>query len=398
MTGTTTALSVLGADDGGESNLSYTWATTGSPPAAVTFSANGTNVSKNTTATFAKAGTYNFKVTITDAGGLTTTSSVAVTVSPALTSIVVTPGSASLHENATQQFTAVAYDQFGVAMTLQPSFSWSNTGVGTTGTTGLYTAPGSGSPGLATITASSGAISGSAAITVTNAAPTVATAAVASPNSVTGTSTVLSVLGADDGGQSNLRYTWLASGIAPASVAFSANGTNGAKNTTATFAAAGTYTLQVTITDAGGLTATSSVTVQVRQTATSILITPANPSLPANNLSQFTATEQDQFGQPMSSQPGINWSLSGGGTLSNTGLYLAAGHRRHGHRDGQCWPDLREHIGQHHLRRDPALFPSEVSRWLTPPPPMAISSCRRWRWTKTATMSSSGRMPQTGGR
>ena len=41
-------LSVLGADDGGEPNLTYTWATTGTPPAAVTFSANGTNASKNT--------------------------------------------------------------------------------------------------------------------------------------------------------------------------------------------------------------------------------------------------------------------------------------------------------------------------------------------------------------
>jgi VCBS repeat-containing protein len=323
VTGTTTALSVLGADDGGESNLTYTWATTGSSPAGVTFSANGTNVAKSTTATFAKAGTYNFKVTITDAGGLATTSSVAVTVSPVLTTIVVNPGTASLHENTTQQFTAVAYDQFGVALATQPSFTWSSTGVGTTNTTGLYAAPGSGSPGLATITAGSGAVSGMASIIVTNAAPTVATAAAASPNSVTGTSTSLSVLGADDGGQTNLTYTWLATGVPPAPVAFSANATNGAKSTTATFAAAGTYTLQVTITDAGGLTATSSVTVQVQQTAASILITPASPSLPANNFSQFTATEEDQFGKPISSQPGINWSLSGGGTLSNTGLYLA---------------------------------------------------------------------------
>ena len=41
---------------------------------------------------------------------------------------------------------------------------------------------------------------------------------------------------------------------------FSANGSNAAKNTTATFSKAGSYTFQVTITDAGGLTATSSVT------------------------------------------------------------------------------------------------------------------------------------------
>ena len=80
VTGTTTTLSVLGADDGGEGNLTYTWATTGTPPAPVTFSVNGTNAAKNTIATFSKAGTYNFQVTIIDSGGLNVISSVSVIV------------------------------------------------------------------------------------------------------------------------------------------------------------------------------------------------------------------------------------------------------------------------------------------------------------------------------
>jgi hypothetical protein len=45
----------------------------------VVFSANGTNAAKTTTATFSMAGTYNFLVTVTNAAGLSTTSSVAVT-------------------------------------------------------------------------------------------------------------------------------------------------------------------------------------------------------------------------------------------------------------------------------------------------------------------------------
>jgi len=77
VTGTTTALSVLGADDGGESGLTYTWTTTGTPPATVTFGANGTNAAKNTSATFTKAGTYNFQVTIRDQDNAIATSSVA---------------------------------------------------------------------------------------------------------------------------------------------------------------------------------------------------------------------------------------------------------------------------------------------------------------------------------
>src|SRR5205814_51847 len=77
--GKATNLSVLGADDGGESNLTYTRPTTGTPPAPVTFSSNATNASKSVTATFASAGTYGFMVTIRDASGLTTTSSVTAT-------------------------------------------------------------------------------------------------------------------------------------------------------------------------------------------------------------------------------------------------------------------------------------------------------------------------------
>ena len=89
VTGTTTALSVLGADDGGEASLTYTWAATSKPSGAAdpTYTANGSNAAKNTTATFSKAGSYTFQVTITDAGGLSTTSTVSVTVNQTLTSI-----------------------------------------------------------------------------------------------------------------------------------------------------------------------------------------------------------------------------------------------------------------------------------------------------------------------
>ena len=43
----------------------------GTPAGAATFSTNGTNGSKNTTALLTQAGTYNFQVTITDAKYLT---------------------------------------------------------------------------------------------------------------------------------------------------------------------------------------------------------------------------------------------------------------------------------------------------------------------------------------
>ena len=114
---------------------------------------------------FSQAGSYTFLVTIADAFGLTTTSSVSVAVCQSLTSIAVTPSSVTLATGAQQQFSAVAYDQFGIAMSLQPTFAWSLlTGGGSISSGGLYTA--SATPGLVTISAVAGTAAGTANVTV----------------------------------------------------------------------------------------------------------------------------------------------------------------------------------------------------------------------------------------
>jgi hypothetical protein len=166
-TGTTTNLSALGADDGGEPALTYTWSTTGTPPAPVTFSVNGTNAAKISVATFTQPGAFNLRVTIKDAGNLTVTSNVSVTVNRALKTVNVTPATASVVVNTTTQFSAQGLDQFGVAMSPQPSFTWTVTGGGTISGTGLFTA-GSTAGGPFTVMAASGAINGTASVTVTS--------------------------------------------------------------------------------------------------------------------------------------------------------------------------------------------------------------------------------------
>ncbi|MEI6656801.1 MAG: choice-of-anchor X domain-containing protein, partial [Verrucomicrobiota bacterium] len=170
VTGTTTALTALGADaDTGESTLTYTWAATTLPSGATTpsFTANSSNAAKSTTVTFSKAGTYGLTVTIADPGGLTATSSVSVTVAQTLTAIAVTPATASLNTAATQQFSAVANDQFGNALTTQPGFTWASTVTGgTISSGGLFTAPAT--PASGTIAATSAAVTGSASVTVTS--------------------------------------------------------------------------------------------------------------------------------------------------------------------------------------------------------------------------------------
>jgi hypothetical protein len=168
--GTTAALSVAGSDPQNQA-LTYTWSATSKPSGAATptFSANGTGSANSTTATFNRAGTYTFLVTITDTGGLSTTSSVTVTVNQVATSLAVNPSSATLVVNGTQQFTGTVEDQFGAALAAQPTITWgASSGSITSG--GVYTAPGAVPGGPVTITASAAGLSGTASVTVSSTA------------------------------------------------------------------------------------------------------------------------------------------------------------------------------------------------------------------------------------
>jgi hypothetical protein len=171
VTGTTTTLAVAASDPAGDLTPNYTWAAATVPTGAATptFSINGTNNANDTVATFYKAGSYTFTATIEDPNsGLTTTSSVTITVNQTLTGITITPATTAVVDANTQQFSASANDQFGIAMATQPTFSWSvNAGGvgGTVSSTGLYTAPSSGI-GTDIVTATAGSTSVSATVTV----------------------------------------------------------------------------------------------------------------------------------------------------------------------------------------------------------------------------------------
>jgi hypothetical protein len=178
VTGTTVNLSVLGADDGGEVNLTYSWSVA-SGPAGVTFSPNSSNAAQNSTATFTQAGSYTFTATITDQRGLSVTSTTAtVMVEQSPGALVLTPSTATVVVGATEQFTASATDQFGKAIS-DPVVTWTLSGPGSVSTTGLYTAPVSGA-GSAAVTATSGAAVQTAAITISKSSPKVTLASSAS--------------------------------------------------------------------------------------------------------------------------------------------------------------------------------------------------------------------------
>ncbi len=172
----------------------------------------------------------------------------------------------------------------------------------------------------------SGLVGGTTSPPPTPQPPGVVTAAHAATNPVAGTTDALSVLGSDPAGASTLTYTWSivsdpAGVVAPT---FSANGTNAAQNTTVTFHGAGSYSFKVTLKDAAGLTATSTVTVTVNQTATLISVTPGSATLVDGQKQQFSATVHDQFGNVMSQAPAFAWSVSAGaGQITSGGLYTA---------------------------------------------------------------------------
>ena len=147
----------------------------------------------------------------------------------------------------------------------------------------------------------------------------------------------LSVLGADNSGESNLTYTWVASG--PGTAKFSANGANAAKNTSATFSQSGAYLFTVLITNATGQSVTASVTVTVSQVFGGVAPRHAACSAAARNNSP-----------PWTSSANRCLARSRGptsvGTITSAGLYTApaigtastvtASDRRRAARIGQC--------------------------------------------------------------
>lgn len=101
--------------------------------------------------------------------------------------------------------------------------------------------------------------------TPNTAIPSVATPAAASQNPViTGNTASLSVLGSYVEGEAGLTYHWTTNGGPP--VIFSANDSNAAKNTIATFTQPGTYNFLVNISNANGFSVTSQVSVVVNRT------------------------------------------------------------------------------------------------------------------------------------
>src|SRR5262249_39709197 len=139
VTGKTTQLMAVATDPNGGA-LIYTWSLLSGPASVMFGSNNNTTSGNNVTATFFKAGSYTFQLTATDSYGVSSTQTVSVTVQQPLTSVSVSPATASIRVSRTVQFLATALDQFGNPLLVQPAFSWTLvSGPGKISSSGLYT-------------------------------------------------------------------------------------------------------------------------------------------------------------------------------------------------------------------------------------------------------------------
>lgn len=142
----------------------------------------------------------------------------------------------------------------------------------------------------------------------------------ATPSTVTGTTSAVSVRATDNvTPTSQLIYIW----SGPAGASFSANTSNAAQDSVATFSKTGTFTLQVVVKDvANNGSAPKTVAVTVTPTLT-VTITPAQKSVSIGGTIQFVASAIDQFGTGVT-VPTWQWNVSsGGGAISSQGLYTA---------------------------------------------------------------------------
>jgi uncharacterized protein YjdB len=215
-----------------------------------------------------------------------------------LSSIAVTPATATINAGATQQFTATGTFSDNSTQDLTASATWtsSNTAFATVSgglATGVAT-------GTATITATSGTVSGTASLTV-NVAPTLVSIAVGPANpmlTVGGTLQFAATGTYSDGSTLNLTSTatWSSSSTSVATIAAGGLATGVAPGTTTITATSGTVSGNATLT--------------VTATLESIAVTPVNPSIGVAATEQFTATGTYSDGSTLNLTSTATWSSS----------------------------------------------------------------------------------------
>ncbi len=235
---------------------------------------------------------------------------------PQVVQIDILPSTTSLTVGATQQFTATGHFSDGTSQDMTASVTWASQtpSVATINASGLATAK---SAGSSAINATSGAVTGSAALTVTavtlkslSVTPANPTLAKNATQQFTATETF------SDGSTQNLSSSVAWSSTTPAVAAISPTGV-------ATAVGAGSSTIEAV---SGSVSGSTLLTV-TGPTLSSIAVTPANPSIAKGLTNQFTATGTYSDSSTQNITSSVTWfSLTPGvATISSTGLAKGVG-------------------------------------------------------------------------
>jgi Bacterial Ig-like domain (group 2) len=341
-TGVTTGTSVIQAASGtikGSANLTVTSATLVSiaVTAANLSIAKGTMEQFTAIGTFSDTSTQNLTSSVTwssqttgvatiTAGGLVTAAgtgtsnikavsgavngSTNLTVTPAaLVSIAVAAPSLTIAKGTSEQFTATGTYTDNSTQDLTASVTWSSqtASVATITAGGLVTAAGA---GTSNIKATSGAVSGSANLTVT--AATLLSIAVTAPSLsiANGTSEQFTATGTySDGSMPNLTGSVTWSSQSPGVATITTGGIVTAVST-------GTSSIKAVL---GSVNGSATLTVAAA-TLVSIAVTPTNPSIGTTGTEQFTATGTYTDNSTRNLTTTVTWSSSNTATatISNT--------------------------------------------------------------------------------
>jgi uncharacterized protein YjdB len=228
-----------------------------------------------------------------------------------LTSLGVSPVKATIATGTTQQFTATGRFTDGSSQDMTAAVAWNsqNPSIAVISSSGLVTAK---SAGSTVITATSGSVSGSMSLTV--AAATLKSIAITPANATlsrNATQQFTATATLSDGSTQKLSGSVTWSSATPSVATISATGL-------ATALAAGSSTIQAS---SGDVTGSATLTVTAASLS-SIVVTPANPSIAKGLTDQFTATGRYSDGSTENITNSVTWSSSNPSvaTISVSGL------------------------------------------------------------------------------
>lgn len=289
---------------------------------------------------YTTAGSFTAKLRVTDSNGSQATSTQVITSIPNVAPVVNVGGSLSV---LTASFPATAtlngsYTDDGKPAGGVPSFGWSqvsgpastlfdDASALVTGATfpvsGIY---------ILRLEVSDSDLTSSNDLTVavslsSNAAPTITTLSNQTVFSGANTGALAFTVGDAETPVASLTVTGNSSNptlVPNANIVIGGSGANRTATVTAATGQTGSAVITLIVNDGSRLsTSNFTITVNAAPVATSIVVTPALTSVSLSGTQAFTAVMRDQYSNALASQPTFTWSVNGGGTINNVGLFTA---------------------------------------------------------------------------